>query len=60
MNTNPNTKQCNVCGEIKDLLTEFYTTSHPRMDGTIGYRNYCKACHVIQKAEYRARKRGAQ
>jgi hypothetical protein len=48
----PGQRKCRVCGEIKDLETEFYRDAK----GNQGRKTQCSKCESVAKAERKARK----
>lgn len=47
-------KRCGGCNdEFPATLDFFYNNGKPRIDGTMGLRNLCKACHIRRATETR-------
>jgi hypothetical protein len=47
---NSDTKVCNSCG-VEKPLTEFWTKTEKRVDGSLRYRPYCKECGIKDRLE---------
>jgi 5-methylcytosine-specific restriction endonuclease McrA len=45
-------RKCSMCGHLK-ALTDFYTCSKKRKDGTFSRSGHCKACHLIVTNQWR-------
>lgn len=50
-------RKCRVCGEVKDLIGEFYKTRKYRYDLSSSYSYECKSCTVKRIKENRKKKK---
>ena len=49
-------RKCKICGEMKELINDFYKTRKDRGNVPSAYAYECKRCSIIRISEGRRRK----